>query len=213
MELDLLRKENEYLAQFINDERKATLASKLHLRSNFLTVVMENFYQPHNASAVLRTCDCFGVQRAHIVNDTNPFLVQDQVSHGAEKWVEQYEYDSSESCLNHLKKQGYLIACTDLDGEDLDLDKFQLTQKTAIVFGTEWTGTSDVAKSMADIKLKIPMYGFTQSFNVSVSAAIILHQLNKQLRHSSHHYNLSELEVETALNFWYKQLTPVRLDL
>ena len=95
----------------------------------------------------------------------------------------------------------------------MDLDKFQLTQKTAIVFGTEWTGTSDVAKSMADIKLKIPMYGFTQSFNVSVSAAIILHQLNKQLRHSSHHYNLSELEVETALNFWYKQLTPVRLDL
>ncbi|MFT5970642.1 MAG: tRNA (guanosine-2'-O-)-methyltransferase [Flavobacteriales bacterium] len=211
MDLEFLKRECAYIADSFTDERIAGMEKVLADRSNFFTVVLENLYQPHNASAMLRTCDCFGVQRAHIVNDKNEFLVQEKIARGADQWVETYEHKSSETCIQQLKDEGYLIATTALEDYDYTLEEMPLNQKTAIVFGTEWNGTSDVAKKMADIKVKVPMYGFTQSFNVSVSAAIILHHLNAKLRQSNISWRLTSQEETIARHYWYTKISEIRL--
>ncbi len=210
MDLDFIQQETAYISEFLNENKKQCIEEVLDRRTNFLTVVLENLYQPHNASAVLRTCDCFGVERAHIINNSNEFLVQNQIARGADKWVEAIEHPSSEACLKKLKSDGYLIATTDLEDYDYTLEEMPLKQKTAIVFGTEWKGTSQVAKDMADLKIKIPMYGFTQSFNISVSAAIILHHLNARLRQSNIPWQLSEEDRIIARHYWYTRISKVR---
>lgn len=210
-DINFKRKESDFIAEFLTDERKEGIEKVLDDRTNFLTVVLENLYQPHNASAVLRTCDCFGVERAHIVDDKYEFIVKERMTQGAHSWVEAIKHPSTEACLKQLKSEGYLIATTDLDHYDYTLEDMPLDQKTAIVFGTEWTGTSDTAKEMADIRIKIPMYGFTQSFNISVSAAIILHHLGSKMRKSGVDWSLNTEDRIIARHYWYTQISELRL--
>jgi tRNA (guanosine-2'-O-)-methyltransferase len=171
-------------------------------RTKHLTVVMENIYQEHNASAVLRTCDCFGLQELHVIEKDNAYKIQRDIALGAGRWVDMYNYDDSENvtkdCLNHLKSKGYKIVATTPHTDSQTIYDLDLSQPIALVFGTERRGISEEVIEMADEFVKIPMYGFTESFNISVSAAIVLNSLRQRLEQSDLNWKLSE-EEQTLL--------------
>ncbi len=171
-------------------------------RTKHLTVVMENIYQEHNASAVLRSCDCFGLQDLHVIEKDNTYKIQRDIALGAGRWVDMYNYDNSENvtkdCLNDLKSKGYKIVATTPHTDSQTIYDLDLTQPIALVFGTERRGISEEVVEMADEFVKIPMYGFTESFNISVSVAIVLNTLRQRLEQSDLNWKLSD-EEQTLL--------------
>jgi len=176
-----------YLSEFITKDRNDVFERVLDMRTRYLTIVLENIFQPQNASAVMRSVDCFGLQDAHVIENSNSFEVDREVAMGSTKWLNVKRYsakdDNSLDSIRELRKQGYRIVATTPHEGDTNLEDFDLRKgKVALFFGTELTGISDVVKEEADEFLKIPMYGFTESFNISVSAAVILHHLTLKLR-------------------------------
>lgn len=171
-------------------------------RTKHLTVVMENIYQEHNASAVLRSCDCFGLQDLHVIEKDNTYKIQRDIALGAGRWVDMHNYDDSENvtkdCLNDLKLKGYKIVATTPHTDSQTIYDLDLTQPIALVFGTERRGISEEVVEMADEFVKIPMYGFTESFNISVSVAIVLNTLRQRLEQSDLNWKLSD-EEQTLL--------------
>jgi len=200
----------EFLSGHITPERQALFEKVLKNRTRHLTVVLENIYQPQNASAVLRSCDCFGIQDVHIIENSNNFKVSENVSLGASKWLTLNKYNSAENntleCINNLKKQGYRIIATTPHNNDVNLEEFNISRgKAAIIFGTELTGITDTVIDNADEFMTIPMYGFTESFNISVSAAIVLHHLVHKLRNSGIKWELPEDEKTQIMLEWIKK--------
>lgn len=200
----------DYLAALVTEERMQTMDKVSQFRTRYLTVVLEDIFQPQNASAVLRTCDCFGIQDVHIIENTNEYNINPDVVLGASQWLSIHKYNSQKEntavALRTLKKQGYRIVATSPHAEEHSLANFDITsQKTALVFGTELTGISQVVKDEADVLLKIPMYGFTESFNISVSTALLLQQLMSQLRKSTVAWQLPDEERERLLIDWLKK--------
>ena len=176
-----------YLAEFITPERFQLFEKVLEKRTAYITVVLEDIFQPQNASAVLRTCDCFGIQHVHIIENRNKFKIDKEVAMGASKWLNIHKYhqknNNSLHAIQSLKNQGYRIVATSPHYNDQNLPDFDLKKgKTAIIFGSELPGISNTIIQEADEFMKIPMFGFTESFNISVSAAIVLYQLTEKLR-------------------------------
>ncbi|SHE77140.1 tRNA (guanosine-2'-O-)-methyltransferase [Mariniphaga anaerophila] len=200
----------QYLSEFITPERLTLFEKTLEQRTSYLTVVLEDIFQPQNASAVLRTCDCFGIQNVHIIENRNEFTVDTEVAMGASKWLSLHKYNrktqNSLDAIKKLKKEGYRIVATSPHLNDHLLPDFDLTTgKAAIVFGSELPGISEAILNEADEFLKIPMYGFTESFNISVSAAIVLYQLSQKLReHPSINWKLSEQEQDEIKTAWLR---------
>ncbi|MFV0505333.1 MAG: TrmH family RNA methyltransferase [Bacteroidales bacterium] len=177
----------EYLHTFISESRSAQLIENIKHRTRYISVVLENIYQPQNASAVLRTCDCFGVQDVHIIENEHNFELNPKVVRGASKWLSLHRYNENSNnttvALSKLKKDGYRIVVTSPHAKQCNFDTFSLKQgKCAFVFGTEMHGISDVAKELADEYFYIPMVGFTESLNISVSAALIINHFTRELR-------------------------------
>lgn len=177
----------EHLASYLTPNRQALFNSVLKQRTRYLTVVLEDIFQPQNASAVLRTCDCFGIQDVHIIENRNDFEVDREVAMGASKWLSLKKYNQLEQnsleAIRQLKASGYRIVATSPHINDQELHNFDMNKgKAALVFGSELPGISEIIKNEADEFLKIPMYGFTESFNISVSAAIILHHLTLKMK-------------------------------
>lgn len=205
-----LSEEIKYLEQFTTERRKQLFHRIAAKRTNYITVVLEDIFQPHNASAVLRSCDCFGIHNVHIIENRNTYHVNPEVALGSDKWLSITKYKSkrqnSAQAIDKLKKFGYRIIATTPHRDDIDLEQFDLLQgKFALMFGTELSGLSDTALDMADEYLKIPMHGFTESFNISVSAAIILHFLTHKLRNSTKiKWNLSDAEKNEIILHWLK---------
>ena len=175
-----------YLSGFITPERLRLFEKILDNRTAYITVVLEDIFQPQNASAVLRTCDCFGIQHVHVIENRNKFKVDNDVALGASKWLTIHKYsrkaENSLEAINFLKKEGYRIVATSPHHNDQLLPDFDLNKgKSALVFGSELPGISEIIMQEADEFLKIPMTGFTESFNISVSAAIILYKLTEIL--------------------------------
>ena len=164
-------------------------------RTRHLTVVMENIYQEHNASAVLRSCDCFGLQELHVIEKDNEYKIQRDIALGAGRWVDMYNYDAGPSvtkdCIQGLRERGYKIVATTPHTDARTIYDMDLSQPVALVFGTERRGISDEVRELADEFVKIPMYGFTESFNISVSVAIILNTLRQRLEQSDLDWKLS----------------------
>jgi tRNA (guanosine-2'-O-)-methyltransferase len=199
-----------YLSQFVNDERLPLFHQVLEKRTTYITVVLEDIYQTQNASAVLRTCDCFGLQNVHIIENTNRFKVNVGVTLGSTKWLSLHRYNKLENntpdALKKLKNDGYRIVATIPDPAAVSLDDFDLfAGKTALVFGSEKPGISSGAASMADEFLTVPMVGFTESLNVSVTVATILYQLTGRLRRSDIDWRLSQEEYEEVLLKWLRR--------
>ena len=203
----------EYLLSFTTAERQDRINTVLDQRTGYLTVVLEDIYQPHNASAVLRSCDGFGINDVHVIQNRNRFSPNSEVDMGTSRWLN-IEYNSPEngvssctaSVLTRLKQRGYRIVATTPHTDDTDLEEFDLSKgPAAIVLGTELEGISDEVRGCADEYLKIPMYGFVESFNISVACALILHHLSWKLRTSDIGWKLGSRERADSLLSWLRK--------
>ena len=195
----------DYLEGFITPERKARFLDILEDRTNYITVAIEDVYQMHNTSAVVRSCDVFGVQQAHLIESKFGKRLDKDIAMGAQQWVDIKRYNTTTDCIDTLREQGYKIVATTPHRNNCSLTDFKLESKTALFFGTERDGLSEEVLEKADSFLKIPMVGFTESLNISVSAAIILHTLTSQLRKESINWSLTEEEkLEKRLD-WTKK--------
>lgn len=198
------------LRPFISEERMARMEQVLRWRTRRLCVVLEDIFQPHNAAACLRSCDCFGVQDVHVIEKRNFFEPSGNVALGAEKWLtlrrwslSEQEAPATDTCLRHLRQSGYRLVATTLDEPSVPPDKLPLDAPVALLFGTEETGLSEEALQMADLHLHLPMFGFTQSFNISVSCALTLQALVRRLHQEpSMLWQLSVSEAEDLLARW-----------
>ncbi len=200
----------KYLTGFVTEKRIETFKKIIEYRTKYITVVLEDIYQSHNASAVVRSCDCFGVQDLHIIENRNKYEVNPDVALGASKWLNMIKYNENENntldCIRELKKQNYRIVATTPHRNDKMLPDFDLYKgKTALFFGTEMRGLTDTVMENADEFVRIPMYGFTESFNISVSVAISLYDLTERLRKSDIDYLLTNTEKQEILLKWLKQ--------
>jgi tRNA (guanosine-2'-O-)-methyltransferase len=198
-----------YLEQFVTEERQARLTEILANRTRHVTVVLEDLFQTQNISAVLRTCDCYGVQDVHVIKHRNEFEVHKDISMGADKWLSIHQYPHSEhnvkDCIDRLHEQGYWVAATLPDEQKRTIFDLPVERKTAFLFGTELTGLSDEAIKYADGNVLIPMYGFTESFNISNSAAIILSHFSERMRHSEAQWQLPAEEKEELYFEWLQK--------
>lgn len=191
----------EEFAQYITAERREKIERNSRERTRYTTAVLENIYQGHNISAVLRSSDCFGMQDIHIIEDKHRYNVNEDVAKGAAQWLSLHHYSlqgqesSTEICYKKLHAEGYAIAATTPHKNDMLIDQLTLDRKIALVFGTEQQGLSSYALENADYYVKIPMYGFTESFNISVCAGIAFYELSRRLRQSSIDWRLSEEEL------------------
>jgi tRNA (guanosine-2'-O-)-methyltransferase len=200
----------EYFTQYVTAQRRARIDEVLQLRTRHLTIVLEDIYQPHNASAVLRSCDCFGLQDVHIIENRNAYRVSPDVDMGASKWLTLHRYnqtdaDNTERCVAALRTRGYRLLAASPHAEAANIADAELTSKTAVLFGTEELGLTPAATGAADGSVHVPMYGFTESFNISVCAALILSRLTQQLRDSGVEWELSNEEKQELRLIWLKQ--------
>lgn len=190
------------LLELLSDNKTALFEEIAAERTDFIHVVIENLYQEHNASAVLRTCDCYGINKLHVIENKNKYKVNRDIALGAGKWVEtetHHEGDNqSIKCIEVLKKRGYKIVATTPHTDDFNIYNVPLNEPLAVFFGTEMDGLSKEVLDQADYKVNIPMYGFTESFNISVSAAILLSSLRKRLEASELDWKLNS-EEQTKL--------------
>lgn len=182
-----------YLQSLLTPRRRGLFTKILAQRTRHFTVVTEDVYQMHNTSAVMRSCDVFGIQDLHVIEARFGKRVDKEIAMGAQKWVNIHRHSNAEDCLKLLKASGYqIVATTPHDG--VPLDEFDVTKKSALFFGTEKKGLSPELLEQADVALTIPMYGFTESLNISVSAAIILNELVGRMRRVGAPWALSDDE-------------------
>lgn len=208
MEPDTL-KLSKYLEQFATEERLASFEKVLENRTRHLTVALENIYQPHNASAVMRSCDCFGIQDVHVIENSNEYRINPGVALGATKWISLHKYNqkpnNTSDCIKSLKNKGYTIVATTPHTNDVSLEEIPIDKPIALFFGAEKKGLSKEMMDQADVFMKIPMFGFTESFNISVSAALCLHVLSNKIRTSNLAWQLSEEERNELYLDWLRK--------
>ena len=196
-----------HLAGFISERRVGLFERVLDFRTRYITVVLEDIYHSQNASAVLRSCECFGIQDVHIIENRHAYRVNPDVVRGASKWLNIFRYRGNEfntrDAVQALKQKDYRIIATTSREGSLSLEQFDIGKgKFALFFGTERTGLSESLLELADERIRVPMHGFTDSFNLSVSAAVILHHLTLKLHRSPLKWKLDPVEREEILIRW-----------
>nr|WP_317165744.1 RNA methyltransferase [Wenyingzhuangia aestuarii] len=198
-----------YLEEFVTEERKTLFRKVLENRTRHFTVVLEDLYQKHNWSAVVRSCDVFGVQDIYTIENKYSAYISNGVGKGAQKWVDFHRFKARENntqdCVDALKAKGYQIIVTTPHEDSSFVSDFDITKKSAFVFGVEGAGASDLIMSKADGYLKIPMYGFTESLNVSVAAAITLQNTTDRLHKSDIDWQFSDQEKEETYVSWLEK--------
>jgi len=205
------KKITDHFSQYITDHKKQFIEKVLSERTRYITLVLEDIYQSQNASAVVRTCECLGLQDIHIIEEDSKYSVNKRVLKGANKWIDLYRYkmkgfNNTEICFRKLREQGYKILATDPSPDGISINDIPVDTKIAVVMGNELKGTSSFAIEHADQKIFIPMHWFTESFNISVSAAICLNTLLTKTRTSNVFWQLSEEEKETLRLQWYRKV-------
>lgn len=201
MDIELLA----YLRTYLTERRQNLFKEVLDRRTRHFTVATEDVYQLHNTSAVMRSCDVFGIQDLHVVEEKVSKRIDKEIAMGAQKWVNFKRYNSIDSCIDTLKDSGYQIIATTPHNDSTMLHDFDVSKKSAFFFGTEKDGLSETVLKKADGFLKIPMYGFTESLNISVSAAIILQSVVTRLKQSEVAWQLSEEEKLQLELEWTKK--------
>jgi len=197
------------LSEYTTQNKLKKMDTFIHNRTRFVVPVLEDIFQSHNANAVIRSAECFGVQDVHVIEVLNRYAANIGVAKGASEWVDMYKYTSTEQCFAALRAQGYLIVATsphsDSKRKQYTLSQLPLDQKIALVFGTEETGLSDYALAHADAFITIPMYGFTESFNISVSVALCLYDITTRMRASHIPWQLTEDEMLDVRLSWLRR--------
>lgn len=190
----------------MSDERLHTFMSVLHNRTRYVTVVLEDIFQSHNASAVLRSCDCFGLHDVHVVENRNTFSPNSEIDMGASKWLNVIKHKNITTTIQNLKQQGYRIVATTPHANALSISELDLEKgPVALLFGSEKPGLSTTAFNLADEFVKIEMFGFTESFNISVSAALCMFDIVKRLHNSRINWQLNPAEQEAVLATWMRK--------
>ncbi len=201
-----------HLSQFISDHKKEGVEKVLNRRTRYLTVILEDIFQSQNASAVIRTCECMGLQEVHVVENISKYSINPRVLKGANKWMDIIHHTSKREnntieCIEKLKGQGYKILVTDPDEDGISIHDLNVAEsKLALLFGNELRGVSAEALRYCDQKVKIPMYGFTESLNISVSVAMCLNTLVTKLHSGRDDIGLSEGEKESIKLKWYRKI-------
>ena len=185
----------EFLENILTDNRKERFLNVLKNRTNHFTIAVEDIFQMHNTSAVMRSCEVFGIQELNVIEQRYGKSIDKEIAMGAQKWVDINAFDSISGCVDSLKAKGYQIIATTPHENDCLMDDFDISKPSALFFGTERDGLSEEILQKADGFLKIPMVGFTESLNISVSAAIIIQNLMNRLRNSDINWHLSEDEI------------------
>jgi tRNA (guanosine-2'-O-)-methyltransferase len=193
------------LKEFRSHRRIEKITSVIKSRQHSLRVVLENIHDPHNVSAIFRTCDAVGVPNVSLIYNSEKFpKIGKRSSASARKWIEIEKHSSVNDCYHSLRKEGFVIYSSSISEESTDLYKLNFKKKVAIVFGNEHRGVSSEAAKLSDKRFKIPMYGMVQSLNVSVAAAIVLYEALRQ-RMKKGFYNMSELsesEMNSLIEKW-----------
>ncbi|PKD16993.1 rRNA methyltransferase [Salegentibacter salinarum] len=195
----------DHLETFLTPRRIALFDKVIAARTNHFTVATQDVYQLHNTSAVIRSCEIFGIQNVHVIEERKPKRIDREIAMGAQKWVDVNRYSTSKECIKELRAKGYQIVATTPYGESTALKDFDIEKPSAFFFGTEKDGLSDEILNEADCRLNIPMFGFTESLNISVSAAIILQSITSRLKSSEINWQLSEEDKIKLKYEWLKK--------
>lgn len=192
----------EFLYTYITDNKRSIFAKVLPERTHHLTLVLEDIYQSQNASAVVRSADCFGIQDVYVIEERESYKLNAKVLKGSAKWVDIHRSKSAEQTYAELKAKGYKLAAT-TPHTDMTLDMLPLDAPVALMLGNEENGLRPESMEQADYRIRIPMYGFTESLNVSVSAAICLNHLVTKVRNNPDiDWRLTELERRRLEMLW-----------
>jgi tRNA (guanosine-2'-O-)-methyltransferase len=199
-----------YLEGFITENRKEGFLRVLQNRTKHFTIAMEDIFQLHNTSAVMRSCEVFGIQELNVIEQKFGKRIDTEIAMGAQKWVDVFRYNSVQSCMDEMRAKGYQIIATTPHDESCLLHEFDITKPAALFFGTERDGLSQEVLDQADGFLKIPMVGYTESLNISVSAAIIIQDITTRLRQSAINWHLTEDEIlEKRLDWTRKTIKDI----
>ncbi|MGV7107842.1 TrmH family RNA methyltransferase [Flavobacterium sp. U410] len=199
-----------YLEGFITENRKEGFKKVLENRTKHFTIAMEDVYQLHNTSAVMRSCEVFGIQELNVIEQKFGKRIDKEIALGAQKWVDVNRFSTIQSCIDDLKGKGYQIIATTPHNDSCLLQDFDISKPSAIFFGTERLGLSEEVMEQADGYLKIPMVGFTESLNISVSAAIVIQDITARLRRSSIDWKLTAEELfEKQLDWTRKSIKDI----
>lgn len=193
-----------FLENILTENRKERFLEVLKNRTNHFTVAIEDVFQLHNTSAVMRSCEVFGIQQLNVVEEKYGKNIDKEIAMGAQKWVDVNRFESIENCIETLKNKGYQIIATTPHKEDCLLENFDISKPSALFFGTEKEGLSQEVLNAADGYLKIPMVGFTESLNISVSAAIIIQNLMNRLHRSDINWQLTDEQILEKRLQWAK---------
>ena len=193
------------MISFKTETRKQKIISVANARQKSLRIVLENIHDPHNVSAIFRTCDAVGISKVSLVYTIEKFpKIGKKSSASAFKWVEKEKFKTIPLCYESLHSEGFEIYASSICEDAIPLYELDLTKKAAIVLGNEHRGVSDEAANLADKKFLIPMVGMVQSLNVSVATAVILYEAFRQ-RNKNGMYSKSEFtdeELNHIINFW-----------
>ena len=184
-----------YLEEFLTENRKEGFLRVLKNRTKHFTIAMEDVYQLHNTSAVMRSCEVFGIQELNVIEQKFGKRIDSEIAMGAQKWVDVFRYNSVQSCIDEMRAKGYQIIATTPHDDSCLLHEFDISKPSALFFGTERDGLSQEVLDQADGFLKIPMVGYTESLNISVSASIIIQDITNRLRQSAINWHLTEEEI------------------
>ena len=199
-----------YLEGFLTENRKEGFLRVLQNRTKHFTIAMEDVYQLHNTSAVMRSCEVFGIQELNVIEQKFGKRIDSEIAMGAQKWVDVFRFNSVQGCLDSMREKGYQIIATTPHNDSCLLHEFDITKPAALFFGTESEGLSEEVLQQADGFLKIPMVGYTESLNISVSAAIIIQDITNRLRQSNLNWKLSEDEMlEKRLDWARKSIKDI----
>ncbi len=186
------------MKEFKSEKRLQKIVGVVKARQYSLRIVLENIHDPHNVSAIFRTCDAVGVPKVSLIYYLEKFpKIGKKSSASAFKWVEKEKFNNVVECYSSLRNEGYKIYASSISNDAVDFYKLDFKRKVAIVFGNEHRGVSEDATMLADKKFKIPMFGMVQSLNVSVATAVVLYEVLRQ-RLNKGFYDKSELS-ETVL--------------
>ena len=196
----------EYLQSFLTERRRSLFDEVLEGRTRHITVAVEDVYQLHNTSAVIRSCESFGVQDLHVIEEINAKRIDREIAMGAQKWVDVHRHTNTKDCISTLKAKGYRIIATTPHQKAHTLQEFDVTEKAAIFFGRETEGLSQSVLDVADDYIYIPMVGFTESLNISVSAAITLQHIMSKVKSSDISWQFTEQELFDKKLDWTRKM-------
>lgn len=205
------------LSPYTTQNKLEKMDQLIHQRTRYVVPVLEDIFQSLNANAVVRTAECFGIQDVHMIEVRNQYAANVGIAKGAADWTELYRYTSTGQCYDYLRSQGYVIVATSPHRQgtkkNYELHQLPVNQKIALIFGTEETGLSDYALQHADAFVSIPMYGFTESFNISVSAALCLYDVTTRMRAAGVAWQMSEDELIDVRLAWLRRTVRASAEL